>query len=131
MEDVFDSKIQQINFLTEENVKDKIEEAVAEIEIKPELFDDIYSKIDHTHTNFNNNLNVNGDLNVKKINQRLSVNGDLLRFWNPEMLVGDHMYFQIGKNHDDTGDCFWIQYTNPGKMYFKFYPPGKIMMENR
>ena len=32
MEDVFDSKIQQINFLTEENVKDKIEEAVAEID---------------------------------------------------------------------------------------------------
>ena len=64
MEEIFDSKIQQINFLTEDNVKDKIEEAVVEIEIKPELFDDIYAKIDHTHTSFNHDINVSGALTV-------------------------------------------------------------------
>lgn len=64
MEEIFDTKIQQINFLTEDNVKDKIEEAVVEIEIKPELFDDIYAKIDHTHTSFNHDINVSGALTV-------------------------------------------------------------------
>ena len=54
MEEVFDSKISQIKLVTEESLKDQIEEAVAEVVIKPEIFDDVYAKIDHTHTNFDN-----------------------------------------------------------------------------
>ena len=117
MEEVFDSKISQINLVTEESLKDQIEEAVAEVVIKPEVFDDVYAKIDHTHNKL-----------VSSATRQLYIDGNALRWWKTDLNADDKMYLQIGKGHDTSGDCFWMQYTNPGQMQFRFYP-GNIMMD--
>ena len=100
MEDVFDSKIQQINFLTEENVKDKIEEAVAEIQIKPEIFDDIYAKIDHTHMNFDDIVvqSMKTNNGIFQINTGTNYNG----------------YAVLSTNHDSGGSIYIRQFDTKG-----------------
>ena len=107
MEEVFDSKIQQINFLTEDNIKDKIEEAVAEIEIKPELFDDIYAKIDHSHTSFNNDLTVNGKINAANF---ITNNGIM------EIGAGTNYngYVVFQTKHDVGGTIYFRQFDTKG-----------------
>ena len=129
MEEVFDSKIQQINFLTEDNIKDKIEEVVAEIEIRPELFDDIYAKKEHSHSNY---VAKNEDFTIINSQNTAFVKGDkFIRFWNASLADNDSLYFQMGKGHKENGDCFWMRYINHGRMLFSFFPGGKTMMDFR
>ena len=87
VEDAVDTKISQMNLVTQDSLKDEIEAAITEIEIKPELFDDVYAKKEHTHTTFNHDISLNGKINgfvinsektgQSSLNSLLNVRGDL------------------------------------------------------
>ena len=107
MEDVFDSKIAQINIITEENLKDQIEEKVSEIVIQPEVFDDVYAKKDHSHSSFNN-LTVNGLL----IYDNMESNNGIFKLSTGTNYDG---YAAFQTIHDTGGTIFFRQFDTNGK----------------
>ena len=80
------------------------------------------------------NLTVNGNIQgrlsqlVSGTAAKLFTADNILRWWNEELNTNDTMYFQIGKNHEINGGSFWLEYTNPGYMLFKFYPGNTLMV---
>ena len=98
-------------------------------------------KVDQSQTTVNNNLFVNSQLTLSgkadiggviespvsghKLGY-LEISSPYLRYWREKLNTSDdkNMYFQIGRSNSVDSDCFWMNYTYPGKMLFKFYGGG-------
>ena len=74
-------------------------------------------------------LDVGGTINSVVSGHKLgilTIDKPYLRYWNENLDTAEdkNLYFQIGRNNSKDSDCFWMHYTYPGQMLFKFYGGG-------
>ena len=88
-----------------------------------------------SQVNVSGNLTLDGSLTVNDVIKssksghrlgNLEINSPYLRYWKDDLHTADdkNMYFQIGRSNADDSDSFWMHYTYPGQMKFKFYGGG-------